>query len=193
MALESIAGEEIGFGRFFSHPQHPPRRFRSRPVGRGTTTKTGTEEEIAMAPSKKLLAAVGLLAASIACGTAKDPARGFRLAGSGDIQHGRAAFLEFGCNNCHEVMGANLPRPTVQPVVLGGSVRRQPSDGYLVTAIINPAYHAARYPGANGMNGSTLQMPDFASRMTVQQLTDLVAYLQTRYALSPLPVKSEYP
>jgi len=146
-----------------------------------------------MAPSKKLLPIVGLLAMSIACGTAKDSARGFRLAGSGDIARGKAAFLEFGCNNCHAVTGANLPRPTIQPIVLGGSVHRQPSDGYLVTAIINPAYHAARYPVANRPNSSTWQMPDFASRMTVQQLTDIVAYLQTRYALSPLPVKSEYP
>ena len=69
----------------------------------------------------------------------------------------------------------------------------QPSDGYLVTAIINPAYHANRYPAANGSGAGQTRMPEYASRMTVQQLTDIVAYLQSRYALSPFPVQNEYP
>ena len=137
-----------------------------------------------------VLAFVG---ASMACSTARDPAKGFRLAGNGDPHRGKAAFLEFGCNTCHEVRGANLPRPAVQPVVLGGSVMAEPSDGYLVTAIINPAYHAVRYPGANGSQAGQPHMPEYASRMTVQQLTDIVAYLQSRYALRPLQLPNEYP
>jgi hypothetical protein len=36
-------------------------------------------------------------------------------------------------------------------------------------------------------------MPEFADRMTVQQLTDIVTYLQSRYSLSPVQVPSEYP
>jgi len=133
------------------------------------------------------------VAAGVGCSTARDTAKGFRLAGTGDTGRGRAAFLEFGCNNCHEVKGTYLPKPAVQPIMLGGSVMAEPSDGYLVTAIINPAYHAARYPAANATQGGHPRMPEFASRMTVQQLTDIVAYLQSRYSLRPVQPPSEYP
>jgi mono/diheme cytochrome c family protein len=146
-----------------------------------------------MPRSTKLLLILVFVGASVACSTARNPAKGFRLAANGDPGRGKAAFLEFGCNTCHEVQGARMPRPTVQPVTLGGSVMAEPSDGYLVTAIINPAYHADRYPVANGPKAAYPRMPEYASRMTVQQLTDIVAYLQSRYALRPIPVPSEYP
>lgn len=145
-----------------------------------------------MTPSTKLLALVALAATGVACSTARDPGKGFRLAGNGDTHRGKAAFMEFRCTECHRVQGANLPQPTGSAVVLGGSVVHQPSDGYLVTAIINPAYHAGRYPVETAA-ATPARMPEFASRMTVQQLTDIVAYLQSRYALSPLPVQNEYP
>ncbi|HEV2447909.1 MAG TPA: cytochrome c [Candidatus Sulfopaludibacter sp.] len=136
-----------------------------------------------------VLVILAFLMAAVACSTARDPGRGFRLAGNGDIARGKAAFVEFGCNLCHNVQGSNLPRAAVQPVVLGGSVAALHSDGYLVTAIINPEYHAVLYPDPN----KRPRMPAFANRMTVQQLTDIVAYLQSRYALEPLPVRNEYP
>jgi len=145
-----------------------------------------------MAPSTKLLWIVAFLIVSVACSTARDPAKGFRLAGNGDVPRGRAAFVELGCNECHEVEGAKLPHPAIQPVRLGGSVTHQPSDGYLVTAIINPIYHADRYPRVLSTAGPP-RMPEFAGRMTVQQLTDIVAYLQSRYTLSPMPVRNEFP
>ncbi|HTP35334.1 MAG TPA: cytochrome c [Candidatus Acidoferrales bacterium] len=132
------------------------------------------------------------VAASVACSTARNPSRGFRLAENGDTDRGKAAFVEFGCANCHDVRGANLPNPPAQPVVLGGPVVAQPSDGYLVTAIINPAYHAAHYAAPNAMQGGHPRMPDYTSRMTVQQLTDIVAYLQSRYSLSPVPLSGAY-
>jgi len=145
-----------------------------------------------MTPSTKLLALVALAGMSLACATARDPAKGFRLAGNGDTHRGKAAFVEFRCTECHRAQGANLPQPASAAVVLGGSVVHQPSDGYLVTAIINPAYHADRYPPGTPV-GAAPRMPEFASRMTVQQLTDIVAYLQSRYALSPMQVQNEFP
>lgn len=140
-----------------------------------------------MLHSAKPLLMLALTVAGVACSTARNPAKGFRLAANGDADRGQAAFVEFGCTGCHEVQGVGLPAPTVQPVVLGGQVMVLPSDGYLVTAIVNPSYHAAAYP-ANGHP----QMPDFASRMTVQQLTDIVAYLQLRYTLRPFPTPAQY-
>lgn len=89
--------------------------------------------------STKLLIILAFAGAMAGCATARDEAKGFRLAGSGDLRRGKAAFLDFGCNECHEVKGAShLPSPTIQRVVLGGSVLKLPSDGYMVTAIINP-------------------------------------------------------
>jgi len=143
--------------------------------------------------STKLLMVLAFAVAMAGCATARDEARGFRLAGSGDPSRGKAAFVDFGCNQCHEVRGATrLPSPTIQHVVLGGSVLKEPGDGYMVTAIINPVYHAARYP-AKEATAHHPPMPDFASRMTVQQLTDIVAYLKSRYALAPAAVPNEFP
>jgi hypothetical protein len=85
------------------------------------------------------------------------------------------------CNRCHEIAGANLPGPEVQRIVLGRSVNHQPNDGYLVTAIINPVYHAANYPLVDRPPEGVSAMPYDAQRMTVQQLADIVGYLQTRY------------
>jgi hypothetical protein len=137
-----------------------------------------------------ILAFTGAMAG---CATARNEAKGFRLAGNGDLQRGKAAFLEFGCTTCHEVRGAShLPSPTIQRVVLGGSVLQELSDGYMVTAIINPTYHAALYP-AKDAAGNHPRMPEFASRMTVQQLTDIVVYLKSRYALAPAAVPNEFP
>lgn len=137
-----------------------------------------------------ILAFAGVLAS---CANSRDPAKGFRLAGSGDPQRGKAAFVEFGCATCHAVQGAtNLPSSTVQPIVLGGTVMVEPSDGYLVTAIINPAFHRSTYPSAKNAAKGHIAMPEFAGRMTVQQLTDIVVYLKTRYALG-IAVPNEYP
>ena len=137
-----------------------------------------------------LLAFAGAMAG---CATARDEAKGFRLAGNGDLHRGKEAFLEFGCTTCHEVRGAShLPGPTIQRLVLGGSVLKEPSDGYMVTAVINPAYHAALYP-AKDAAGNHPRMLEFASRMTVQQLTDIVVYLKSRYALAPAAVPNEFP
>ena len=139
------------------------------------------------------LVVMAVLGGGFACSTARDPAKGFRLSPNGDPHRGKAAFVEFGCTRCHTVQGARLPQPTIQTVNLGGSVIHQPSDGYLVTAIINPAYHEVQYPAAGSARGGQSQMPEFADHMTVRQLTDIVTYLQTRYALSPVPVPNEYP
>ncbi len=143
--------------------------------------------------SRKIWAVLAFAGAMVGCATARNESKGFHLADNGDARRGKAAFLEFQCNTCHEVRGANLPRPTIQRIALGGSVMVEPSDGYIVTAIIDPAYHAALYPIPSDPTAPPPRMPEFASRMTVQQLTDIVVYLKSRYALAPTPVRNEFP
>jgi len=135
----------------------------------------------------KLPAVVSLLAAGLACDAGRHTTAGFRLPPDGDSERGQAAFVQFGCSQCHRVVGANLPQPTVQPpvpVVLGGEVSNRFSDAYLVTKIVYPSYQLASYPRDQITAGGQSRMPhDYAARMTVRQLTDIVAFLQSRYTV----------
>ena len=121
-------------------------------------------------------AIVALLGAAPSCTTGRHSAAGFRLPPDGDVERGKAAFVSLGCNQCHQLAGLELvpAQPRVQPaVLLGGEVASEPADGRLVRAIIWP--REARRGGS--------AMPHYAETMTVRQLTDIVALLQSRYTL----------
>ena len=109
--------------------------------------------------------------------------RGFRLP-DGDAEAGREAFLYMQCNQCHTIKGEDLPAVAgFEPYVeLGGAVTRVKSYGELVTAIINPSHkladgYAEELVSENGVSN----MYVYNSYMTVQELTDLVMYLQPHY------------
>jgi sulfur-oxidizing protein SoxX len=130
-----------------------------------------------------ILAAV----AFVICGCEPGPhsSSGFRLP-EGSVQRGKAAFVAYGCHTCHEVAGSGLPKPTVQPpvpVVLGGIVERPMTDGYLTTSIVNPSYQIVGYPKEQVAVNGRSRMPHYADRMTVQDLTDMVAFLQSKYTV----------
>ena len=134
----------------------------------------------------KLLPIVILLGGTVACDSGRHSSAGFRLPANGDVERGKVAFVQLGCNQCHEVSGMDLPKPTVQPpvpVVLGGVVPSEVTDGYLVTSIINPSYALALYPKELITAGGKSRMPDYGSTMTVAQLVDTVAFLQSRYTV----------
>ncbi len=127
-----------------------------------------------------------LLAAGAACKPARHSPASFRLPEGGSVERGRQAFAELGCASCHTVAGTDLPRPNVQPpvpVTLGGEVDAKLSDAYLATAMINPSYHFAPYPKDQIAQGGVSRMPAYADRLTVRQMTDLVAFLQSRYVV----------
>ena len=142
---------------------------------------------------KKILLLVVVMTAG--CDSGRHSASGFRLPPDGDVDRGKAAFIALGCSGCHEVSGGETPRPTVQPpvpVVLGGVMDYVMSDGYLVTSIINPSHRLAHYPKNQITQGGESRMPYYADRMTVRQLTDVVAFLQSRYRVRRLPTKYYY-
>jgi len=139
-----------------------------------------------MSRSSGLLAVTVLLSAAMACNSGRHSPAGFRLPPDGDVERGKAAFVALGCHNCHEVSGVSLPRPAVQPVVavvLGGEVVKEMTDGYLVASIIYPSYKLAPYPRDLITAAGKSRMPHYADRLTVQQLTDVVAFLQSRYTV----------
>jgi len=132
-----------------------------------------------------------LFAAALSLSSCAPPERspsGFRLQ-EGDVEAGQAAFLELQCNACHEVRGLDLPGPVADPpvpVALGGTVDYQPTDGRFVTSIINPSHKLAPgHPRERIESGGISRMADYSDVMTVRQLVDLVAFLQSRYEFVP--------
>ena len=131
------------------------------------------------------LAAVALF--GLACTT--HSAAGFRLP-DGSVERGEASFAQLGCNSCHSVYRTDLPAPVALPPVpsLGGPVGRLPTDGMLVTSIINPSRTIVRPQGEQQCTaGSVSRMGTYGDVMTVTQLADLVAFLHTRYELERPP------
>lgn len=114
------------------------------------------------------------------------PPRGFALP-EGDPGRGMETFVELRCNTCHQVVGLEdeLERPTASPPVdvqLGGLAMREPTDGELVTSIINANHEL--YPAGDPdamVSGGESRMANYNEMITVAQLIDLVAFLHDRY------------
>ena len=113
--------------------------------------------------------------------------RGFRLP-DGDAQAGRETFVYMHCNQCHTIKGEELPViPGFEPFVeLGGPVTRVKTYGELVTAIINPSHELAQgYPAELVSEDDRSKMYNYNGFMTVQELTDIVMFLQPYYDVVP--------
>ena len=135
----------------------------------------------------KLLISLLLATVFALGGCDRDPMseRGFRLP-DGDPTAGREAFLYMQCNQCHTIEGLELPAvPNAEPpyVELGGPVTRIKTYGELVTAIINPSHKLADGYAADvvSVDGETSKMYVYNGYMTVQELIDIVMFLQPHY------------
>ena len=110
--------------------------------------------------------------------------QGFRLP-EGDADAGRATFLYMQCHQCHTIDGEQLPEiPGMDPpyVELGGKVSRVKTYGELITAIINPSHKLARgYAKEVVADNGESHMFIYNSHMTVQELIDIVMFLQPKY------------
>jgi hypothetical protein len=115
--------------------------------------------------------------------------RGFKLP-EGDIDRGKATFVKLACNDCHRLAG--IERSTVSQseidILLGGPTHQVKTYGQLVTSIINPSHvFARRYPPQPvEVDGQSL-MRNYNQFMTVQQLVDLVTFLEEEYELRVPP------
>jgi mono/diheme cytochrome c family protein len=127
-----------------------------------------------------LVAALGLSA----CEADRMSEKGFSLP-EGNALAGREAFVYMHCHECHTVTGEEFPAlPLADPpfVELGGKVTRVKTYGELVTAIINPSHKLAKgYPVEMVTNNNESKMPVYNGYMTVQELVDIVAFLQPHY------------
>lgn len=136
--------------------------------------------------AKSLLVA-SLLAFTAACSRGRYAPADFHLPPDGNADRGKEAFVALECNTCHRVSGVALPAPTVQPPVpveLGGEVIHRLSDAYLATSMMHPSFELAPYPKAQITSGGRSRMPAYTDRMTVRQMTDIVAFLQEHYSVA---------
>lgn len=103
----------------------------------------------------------------------------------GDIERGQALFVEYRCTTCHTVRDLDLPAPDAEgpvKVSLGGRVSKLATYEELVTSIINPSHKLVRFgkPDELTADGESL-MAVYNDVMTVTDLIDLVAFLDSRY------------
>src|SRR5687767_6244321 len=131
-------------------------------------------------PSALVLAIGMSLWVMTGCSKPPQTGRGFYLP-KGDPVKGQAAFVDLKCFRCHRVDGVTLPEPTEKTVVqLGGKVHHLRSFGGLVTSVIHPSHRfSEQYDRKSGETESP--MPQVNDRMTVQQMVDIVTFLQPRY------------
>ena len=115
--------------------------------------------------------------------------KGLRLP-PGNIDAGKATFVALGCNDCHRV--AEIERVadsgTDLNLRLGGKVSKVKTYGELVTSIINPSHKIVRpYPPQPVEVDGKSAMRRYNDIMTVQQLVDLVTFLESEYDLRVPP------
>ncbi len=120
-------------------------------------------------------------------------ARGFALP-EGDIEAGKMTYRMLACSSCHSISeiewtggsdSLNIP--------LGGEVITKKSYGDLVTSVINPSHKiAGGYKQQVTTEGGLSKMKNYNEVMTVQELIDLVAFLQSEYKITP-PTTEYYP
>jgi mono/diheme cytochrome c family protein len=133
-----------------------------------------------------LLLLAGALLLLLGCEASARSSDGFRLP-DGDVTRGREVALEMKCAVCHRIEAPGMPAPTADPpvpVMLGGEIRNVKTDGELVTSIINPSHRIVPTLRTERVtSGNLSRMPDYGEVMTVRQLADVVAFLQSRYTV----------
>jgi hypothetical protein len=139
--------------------------------------------------SKRLFVVLGITAPVLFAGCASGMLFGFPI-DQGDIAAGRQAFIDHRCHQCHSIADERLPplagadRPILE---LGGPTTTVRSYADLTTSIINPDHAISeRYVDQELTRNaqlpleSPMPMPNIDT-MTVRQLLDIVAFLDSRY------------
>ena len=130
------------------------------------------------------------------CDFGPNSGRGFSLP-EGSVEAGRATFVELECNSCHSVGDiervAGREGPDIN-VKLGGKVGSVKTYGDLVTSVINPSHRISRRHKDQGLAtaDNESKMVLYNDVMTVQQLVDLVTWLESNYEIIPVS-RTAYP
>ena len=105
----------------------------------------------------------------------------FTLPAGGDAARGRQLFAELECYKCHAIQGAGFPpsggdgKTGPELTGMGG---HHPAE-YFAEAIIAPNNVRVAGPGWLGPDGRSI-MPSYVDALSVTQLLDLVAFIQSQ-------------
>ena len=133
-----------------------------------------------------------LLCGGLFVSSCNDQARGFALP-EGDIEKGKTIFNRFICNECHSISDIEWKggRDNLN-ILLGGATTVKKSYGDLVASVINPSHKISR--GYKEQNTSLTteeglsKMKNYNEVMTVQELIDVVTFLQSEYKVKTPPM-----
>jgi len=145
--------------------------------------------------SKYLLMLI-LICGGVLLSSCNEQARGFALP-EGNIEQGKATYERLACNECHSISEVEWKGGSDNlNIQLGGEVTSKKSYGDLVTSVINPSHKIApRYKQNNATETTESghsKMKNYNEAMTVQELIDLVTFLQSEYNIS-IPKTYYYP
>ena len=131
-----------------------------------------------------------LLFGGLLISSCNEQARGFALP-EGNIEKGKVTFEELVCTECHNIRNIEwIGGEDNLKIQLGGEVESLKTYGDLVTSIINPSHKIASYYNQNTSTEEGLsKMKNYNELMTVQELVDLVAFLQSEYQVVPPPTE----
>ncbi len=134
-----------------------------------------------------------LLGAGLCITSCNEEARGFALP-EGDIEKGKATYERLECNACHSIAGIKWNGGIDSlNIYLGGEVSARKSYGDLVTSVINPSHKIAEsYIQITTDSVGLSKMKNYNEVMTVQELIDLVTFLQSEYKIEA-PSTHYYP
>jgi len=132
--------------------------------------------------------AFGFALLMTACDSGPRGSFGFTLP-DGDAEIGKTVYLAYQCNECHDSKAVTQLKAVEEPeisVFLGGRTTRIKTYGELVTSIINPSHRLARgYAKKMISDSGVSRMPNYNDIMTVSELIDVVAFVQSSYVLQP--------
>ncbi len=129
-----------------------------------------------------------LLGGALLMTSCNEQARGFALP-AGDIAEGKAVYKKLTCNECHSISDIEWQGGSDNlKINLGGEVSTLKSYGELVTSVMNPSHKIARrYKQETSTEGGLSKMKNYNEVMTVQELIDIVAFLQSEYEVKTPP------
>ena len=114
----------------------------------------------------------------------------------GDAAAGKQVFVALRCNDCHSIADIEYAESEVPVeymgkkttgkihVVLGGKTARYRTHGELVTSVIDPS-HKISTGYARHLATTQSPMGNYNEVMKVQDMIDIVAFLQEEYDVKP--------
>ena len=134
-----------------------------------------------------------LLCGSLLISSCNSQARGFALP-EGDIEKGKVTYKRLACIECHSIPNIEWKGGKDNlKIHLGGEVTSLKTYGDLVTSVINPSHKVASfYNQKTSTEGGLSKMKNYNEVMTVQELIDLVTFLQSEYQVISPPTHYPY-